>query len=145
MEFNLFNFIENLLIILNLIGVGIICWAIVKYFKGRRIVDEELEKSETITNISKDNIVKMCLFDEIPHYGHVISYKDFIEEIGSGFFTSVDGSADLILFDQVIENAEVYVDKQCIIFVTFSNYTMFSFEELHSIFEDDMKFIWFNK
>lgn len=92
--------------------------------------------------ITKEEILEVCEFEEIPDFGDVMTYKEFMDDVDSWCITDYDGSGDLILCDKVVVSASIWIHNKT---VYFADRFFVPFDVLHSIFGDDMKIIWFNK
>lgn len=97
---------------------------------------------KVIPNITKEEILEVCEFREIPDFGDVMTYEDFIRDVEDYCITDYDGCGDLILYDKVVTYASTWIHNRCIYFV---DKLIVPFDTLHSIFGNDMKIIWFNK
>lgn len=54
-------------------------------------------------SITKEEILQNCDYEEIPDYGDVMSYKEFIEAVDNFCIIDYDGSGELILYDKVVK------------------------------------------
>lgn len=98
---------------------------------------------KAVPSITKDEILQICRFDnEISVYGDVMSYDEFASCVKCYGITDYDGSGELILSDKVVTNSEILCYNRS---VYFDGKLFVPFDVLHSIFGDDMKFIWYNK
>lgn len=97
---------------------------------------------KVVPSITKEEILSECRFSDIPPFGDVFSYKDFMEAVEDWAIMDHDGSGDLILYDKVVERSSTWIQRRC---VFFADRFFIPFEVLYEIFGDDMKIIWFNK
>lgn len=93
-------------------------------------------------SITKEEILQNCKFREIPDYGDVMTYQEFMKAVNSFCIMDYDGSGEIILFDKVVENASTWIHHRT---VYFEDRFFVPFDVLYSIFGNDMKIIWFNK
>lgn len=93
-------------------------------------------------SITKEEILQNCKYEEIPDYGDVMLYEEFMDAVSSYCITDYDGSGELVLFDKVVLGTSTWIHNRT---VYFSNKFFVPFDVLHSIFGNDMKIIWFNK
>lgn len=93
-------------------------------------------------SITKEEILQNCKYRDIPDYGDVMTYEEFMDCVESYGIIDYDGSGDLVLFNKVVEDTSTWIHNRT---VYFSNKFFVPFDVLHSIFGDDMKIIWFNK
>ena len=93
-------------------------------------------------SITKEEILGVCKFREIPDFGDVMNYEEFMDDVDSFGIMDYDGSGDLILYDKVVERTSTWIHNRAVYFV---DRFFVPFDVLHSIFGDDMKIIWFNK
>lgn len=97
---------------------------------------------KVVSNITKEEILQNCEFKEIPDFGDVMIYEDFIYDVENWSITDYDGVGDLILYDKVVKHTSTWIHNRS---VYFADRFFVPFDVLHSIFGDDMKIIWFNK
>lgn len=97
---------------------------------------------KVVPSITKEEILQNCEYDDIPDYGDVMTYDEFMECVDSYSIMDYDGSGELVLFDKVVKRTSTWIHDKTIYF---SNKFFVPFNVLHSIFGDDMKIIWFNK
>jgi len=58
----------------------------------------------TIKSITRKEILQNIQFyDEIPDFGDVMTYKQFMEYVNSGCIIDYDGDGDLMLFGKVVK------------------------------------------
>ena len=93
-------------------------------------------------SITKEEILSVCEFDEIPNFGDVMTYEKFIDAVDSWSIMDYDGTGHIILYDKVVARTSTWLHKKSIYF---ADRFFVSFNVMHSIFGDDMKIIWFNK
>ena len=93
-------------------------------------------------SITKEEILAVCKYDDVPDYGDVMTYEEFMGCVESYGIIDYDGSGELMLFDKVVKNTSTWVNDRC---VYFRDKFFVPFDVLHNIFGDDMKLIWFNK
>lgn len=93
-------------------------------------------------SITKEEILENCEYGGIPEYGKVMSYGEFLDCVECYCITDYDGNGNIVLFGKVVENAHLWIHNRS---VYFSNKFFVPFDILHSIFGNDMNFIWFNK
>ena len=92
--------------------------------------------------ITKEEILSVCEFGEVPDFGDVMTYEKFMDAVESWTIMDCDGSGDLMLYDKVVKFTSTWIHHRSVFFV---NKFFVPFDVLHSIFGDDMKIIWFNK
>lgn len=97
---------------------------------------------KVVPSITKEEILEVCDFDDIPDYGDVMTYEEFIDAVDSWSIMDYDGSGDLILYNKVAVRTSTWIHNKT---VYFADRFFVPFDVLHSIFGDDMKIIWFNK
>ena len=93
-------------------------------------------------SITKEEILQMCKFEDVPDFGDVMTYEDFIDAVESWSIMDYDGTGDLMLYDKVVKYTSTWIHNRS---VYFADRFFVPFDVLHSIFGDDMKIIWFNK
>lgn len=93
-------------------------------------------------SITKEEILQVCKFSDIPNYGDVMSYKEFMECVDSYSLMDYDGSGRIIINDKKISNSSTWLGHKT---VYFENKFFVPFDVLYSIFGDELKIIWFNK
>ena len=93
-------------------------------------------------SITKEEILQNCDYEEIPDYGDVMSYKEFIEAVDNFCIIDYDGSGKLILYDKVVKNTSIWIFNKT---VYFTDKFFVPFDVLYKTFGDDIKFVWFNK
>lgn len=94
------------------------------------------------SSITKEEILEVCEFEEIPDYGRVMTYEEFADAVDGYCIMDYDGSGDLILYDKVVVGTSTWIYNRT---VHFDDRFFVPFNVLHLIFGDDMKIIWFNK
>ena len=97
---------------------------------------------KVVPGITKEEILQNCEYEEIPDYGDVMSYEEFMEAVNSYCITDYDGSGDLVLFDKVVKRTSAWIANKT---VYFTDKFFVPFETLYKIFGNDVKFVWFNK
>lgn len=97
---------------------------------------------KVVPEITREEILQACEFREIPNYGSVMTYQEFIDAVDEWYITDYDGSGELILNDKVVMRTSTWIRNRCVYFI---DEFIVPFDVLYSIFGDDMKFIWFNK
>lgn len=93
-------------------------------------------------SITKEEILQVCEFNDVPDFGNVMTYEDFIDAVESWSIMDYDGTGDLMLYDKVVKYTSTWIHNRS---VYFADRFFVPFDVLHSIFGDDMKIIWFNK
>lgn len=93
-------------------------------------------------NITKEEILQNCEYNDIPDYGDVMTYEHFMNCVNNYGIMDNDGSGELVLFNKVVTNTALWIYHET---VYFTDKFFVPFHVLHSIFGNDMKFIWFNK
>ena len=93
-------------------------------------------------SITKEEILAVCEFSDIPDYGEIMTYKSFIEAVEDYSIVDYDGTGDLILYGSVVDFTSTWIHNRT---VYFRDRFFIPFDVLYSIFGDDMKIIWFNK
>ena len=93
-------------------------------------------------SITKEEILQNCEFYEIPDYGDVYTYEEFMEMVEDYSIIDYDGTGRLVLNNKAVHYTSTWLHNRSMFFV---NKFFVPFDVLHSIFGDDMKFIWFNK
>ena len=93
-------------------------------------------------SITKEEILQNCKFREIPDYGDVMTYQEFMKAVNSFCIMDYDGSGEIILFDKVVANTSTWIHHRT---VYFEDRFFVPFDVLYSIFGNDMKIVWFNK
>lgn len=93
-------------------------------------------------DITREEILEMCEFESIPDYGHVMTCREFMDDVKTYCITDYDGDGDLILYDKVVKGTSLWIHNRT---VYFEDRMFVPFDILHLIFGDDMKIIWFNK
>lgn len=93
-------------------------------------------------NITKEEILEVCEFDDVPDFGDVFTYEEFMDAVDSWCIMDYDGTGDLMLYDKVVKFTSTWIHNRSVYFV---NKFFVPFDVLHSIFGDDMKIVWFNK
>lgn len=94
------------------------------------------------SSISKEEILEICQFDNVPDFGDVMTYKEFMDAVDNWSIMDYDGSGHIILYDKVVRRTSTWIRSRA---VYFADKFIVPFDVLHSIFGDDMKIIWFNK
>lgn len=92
--------------------------------------------------ITKEEILQICEYEDIPDYGDVMTYEHFMDCVNSYCIMDYDGDGELVLGDKVVKNTSTWIHNKTVYFV---DKFFVPFDVLHSIFGDDMKIIWYNK
>lgn len=93
-------------------------------------------------SITKEEILQNCEYEDIPDYGDVMLYKDFIRDVDHYSITDYDGSGELVLYGKVVKRTYTWISDRT---VYFEDKFFVPFEVLYKTFGDDLKIIWFNK
>ena len=93
-------------------------------------------------SITKEEILQVCEFNDVPDFGDVMTYEEFMDAVESWSIMDYDGTGDLMLYDKVVYHTSTWIHNRS---VYFADRFFVPFDVLHSIFGDDMKIIWFNK
>ena len=93
-------------------------------------------------SITKEEILQNCQFGEIPDYGDVFTYEEFMDMVEKLYIIDYDGSGRLVLYNKDVKFTSTWLHKRSVFFV---DKFFVPFDVLHSIFGNDMKFVWFNK
>ena len=97
---------------------------------------------KAVPDLTKEEILEVCEFESIPKYGKVMTCKEFMDAVKTYCITDCDGDGDLILYDRVVKGTSLWIYNRT---VYFEDRLFVPFDELYSIFGNDMKIIWFNK
>lgn len=97
---------------------------------------------KVVPDISEEEILQNCEQEELPDFGDVKSFENFMEDVEYGCIMDYDGDGKLILYDKVIKGSSLWVDEG---YVCLDNVAFIPFEKLREIFGDNVKFVWFNK
>lgn len=101
-------------------------------------MDEVMNKKR----ITAADIVKMCEVMDIPSYGTVMSYEEFMSHVTAGCIMDYDGDGEIILFDKLVKNSYVSIYNRSAHVTYGVNMTL---EKLYELFGDNMKICWYNK
>ena len=96
-----------------------------------------------IPSITKEEILQNCEYNEnIPDYGDVFTYDDFIRDVDCYAITDYDGNGQLMLFGKIVKDTGLWIYNKC---VYFRGRFFVPFKVLYNLFGNDVAFIWFNK
>ena len=93
-------------------------------------------------SITKEEILEVCDFDDIPDYGDVYDYEEFMKMVEGYYIIDYDGTGRIVLNNKVVKRTSTWLHNRSVFFV---DRFFVPFDVLYTIFGDDMKFIWFNK
>ena len=97
---------------------------------------------QVVPFITKEEILEICDYKDIPNYGTVMEYQEFIKNVDAYSIIDCDGSGKLVLNDKVVKNSSVWIFGKTIFF---PNKFFIPFHIMNELFGEDMKIIWFNK
>lgn len=93
-------------------------------------------------SITKEELLNMFEFHDIPSFGSTMSWKKFIDYTESGCILDYDGSGCLVIGDKMADNTCTCIDEELIYI---EDHCYITFNLLYKLFGDELKVQWFNK
>lgn len=60
-------------------------------------------------NITKEEILQNCEYNDIPDYGNVMTYEHFMDCVNNYGIMDNDESGELVLFNKVVTNTALWI------------------------------------
>lgn len=70
-----------------------------------------------VQSITKEEILQNCEYEEIPDYGTMMSYEEFMKAVKSYCITDYDGDGDLVLFNKVVKGTSIWIHNKTVHFI----------------------------
>lgn len=67
-------------------------------------------------SIAKEEILENCKCGDIPEYGEVMPYGEFLDCVECYCITDYDGNGHIVLFGKVVKNAHLWVHNRSVYF-----------------------------
>lgn len=97
---------------------------------------------KAVDSITKEEVLEACCFADVPDYGDVMTYEEFMEDVECGGIIDYDGEGAFVFKDKIATNTGTNVYDKTMYFV---DKLFVQFDVLHNLFGDDMKICWFNR
>lgn len=97
---------------------------------------------KVVESITKEEILQNCQFEDLPDYGDLMTYDDFMRNVEDYSIMDYDGSGKLVICDKVVRGTCTWISKRAMYFV---DSCIVPFDTLYTLFGDDIKCVWFNK